>query len=53
MDNTANSTVSTSAQAADDAQSDVRLRRPDRSQFIMRRECNDELIPKEHQAWVI
>ena len=53
MENTADSTAAMGAQAANHAQPDVRLRRPDRSQFIMRMECNDELIPKEHQARVI
>ncbi len=31
----------------------LRLRRPDRLQVAMRCECDDELIPQEHQARVI
>lgn len=31
----------------------VRLRKPDRSQVVMRMECDDELIPREHRARVI
>jgi transposase len=31
----------------------VRLRRPERSQVVMRMECDDDLIPADHQARVI
>lgn len=34
-------------------QSDVRLRRPERAQILMRVECDDDLIPQGHQARVI
>jgi transposase len=50
MDNPVDSTPSSTTK---DIQPDVRLRRPDRCQFIMRMECNDELIPQAHQARVI
>jgi transposase len=32
---------------------DVRLRRPERAQILMRVECDDDLIPQGHQARVI
>lgn len=32
---------------------DVRVRVPDRKQVVMRLECDDELIPQDHQARVI
>ena len=35
------------------SQSPVRLRKPDRSQVMMRMECGDELLPQSHQARVI
>ena len=35
------------------SQSPVRLRKPDRSQVIMRMECGEGLIPQSHQARVI
>jgi transposase len=39
--------------AAMGVQSDVRLRRPDRVQVMMRMGCDDDLIPQGHQARVI
>jgi transposase len=39
--------------AVKSAHDDVRLRRPERDQFIMQMACCDELLPKEHQARVI
>jgi transposase len=36
-----------------DARGEVRLRRPDRKQVVMRMECDDDLIPQGHSARVI
>jgi transposase len=43
----------TAAKESNDTRGTVRLRRPDRMQVVMRMECDDDLIPKGHQARVI
>ncbi len=45
--------TSPNSAAAIDAHGDLRLRRPERAQVIMRMECDDDLIGQGHQARVI
>jgi hypothetical protein len=36
-----------------DGQGRVRVHKPDRSQVLMRVECDEDLIPQQHQARII
>ena len=42
-----------SSVAEAEAQGQARVRKPDRNQVLMRVECDDDLIPQQHQARVI